>query len=286
MGKNIISKKTRLELREHLVGWTLREIGDEFAAADIACDTAYQPPEGGARRSLVEQYYRTLDFARPADVQKFLRVFENVLGVLEDRQRRDTEAGQAEARLAHETLVCWIAKDGFEYRAGKLIVPGSLPGFQQLKSIAVEFNAAHLAQQIQRMEQAAESDPRLAIGTAKELVETTCKTILTERGVAYDAGWDLSELVKHTRRELQLLPEDIPEEKRASDIMRRILSNFAALTQGLGELRNLYGTGHGPEGRARGLQPRHARLAVGAAAALATFLFETHQQRQSAPERS
>jgi hypothetical protein len=45
------------------------------------------------------------------------------------------------------------------------------------------------------------------------------------------------------------------------------------------ELRGSYGTGHGPDGRARGLHGRHARLAVGMASTLATFLLETHREQ-------
>jgi hypothetical protein len=54
------------------------------------------------------------------------------------------------------------------------------------------------------------------------------------------------------------------------------LSNLATIVQGVAELRGLYGTGHGKDGKARGLQPRHARLAVGAASSLVTFAFQTH----------
>ncbi|HZZ30473.1 MAG TPA: abortive infection family protein [Phenylobacterium sp.] len=46
-------------------------------------------------------------------------------------------------------------------------------------------------------------------------------------------------------------------------------------------MRNFYGSGHGQDGRARGLTPRHARLAVGAASTLALFLFDTHQAHKS-----
>lgn len=38
------------------------------------------------------------------------------------------------------------------------------------------------------------------------------------------------------------------------------------------ELRGLRGSGHGREGRAKGLRPRHTRLVVGVAASLVTFL--------------
>lgn len=126
-----------------------------------------------------------------------------------------------------------------------------------------------------------ETDPGLAIGTAKELVETVCKTILTERGVAVESGWDMPRLVKETRQALTLLPPDVDDSAKGADAVKRVLSNLGSIVSGLAELRNLYGTGHGKHGKAKGVQPRHARLAVGAAAALSTFLFETHEARRT-----
>jgi hypothetical protein len=61
-----------------------------------------------------------------------------------------------------------------------------------------------------------------------------------------------------------------------------MLMNLATIVQGSAELRNAYGTGHGKsktQARRR-LRPRHARLAVGSAATLGTFLYETHEARQ------
>jgi hypothetical protein len=60
-----------------------------------------------------------------------------------------------------------------------------------------------VAQQITRMDAAVLNDPGLAIGTAKELVATCCKTILTERSVGFSKNADLPELVKLTSKELE-----------------------------------------------------------------------------------
>lgn len=127
------------------------------------------------------------------------------------------------------------------------------------------------------MEAAVPNDPSLAIGTAKELVETCCKTILTERGITLEKTDDLSKLVKSTIRELHLAPDDIPDRARAVLTIRVLLSNLATITKGLAELRNSYGTGHGKEASSKGLGSRHAKLAVGAASTLAVFLVETHR---------
>jgi hypothetical protein len=58
--RELISKKTRIEFREHFVGSTLREISQEFDAADVPYDADYVSPEPGQRRSLVEQYYHAV----------------------------------------------------------------------------------------------------------------------------------------------------------------------------------------------------------------------------------
>lgn len=133
-----------------------------------------------------------------------------------------------------------------------------------------------MTDQIRRMESAVESDPSLAIGTAKELIETCCKTILAERGKTVMGKPDMPVLTKETLKELKLVPDGVPDSARGSEVIKRLLSNLGTIGNGLAELRGLYGTGHGQHGKTVGLSPRHAKLAVGAAATLVTFLFETH----------
>lgn len=160
--------------------------------------------------------------------------------------------------------------------AARLLSGG--PSLNPLKEHARVLNAHHLAEQIRRLEASVESDPSLAIGTAKELIETCCKTILAERGKAITGTSDVSTLTKETLKELKLVPEGISDAARGADVIKRLLSNLGTIGNGLAELRGLYGTGHGKHGSATGLSARHAKLAVGAAATLAVFLFETHRE--------
>ncbi|TSA32862.1 MAG: hypothetical protein D4R65_08670 [Verrucomicrobiaceae bacterium] len=155
------------------------------------------------------------------------------------------------------------------------------PRLAPLKAQAKILNAGHLAEQIRRLEDCVESDPSLAIGTAKELVETCCKTILAERGKGISGSPDVSTLTKETLKELKLVPEGIPETARGAEVIKRLLNNLGTIGNGLAELRGLYGTGHGKHGSASGLSARHAKLAVGAAATLTVFLFETHHETKS-----
>ena len=98
-------------------------------------------------------------------------------------------------------------------------------------------------------------------------------------GVEHSSSADVPELVELTAKCLELTPHDIPETAKANETIKRLLSNLGTITQGLAELRNHYGTGHGKIAGTKGLSPRHAKLAVGAASTLAVFLAETHNER-------
>lgn len=154
------------------------------------------------------------------------------------------------------------------------------PGIAAVKQTLGGTDPGYIAYQITRMEAAVLNDPALAIGTAKELVETCCKTILEARGISFSKSVELSDLIKLTTKELKLSPDGIRSSARAADTIKRLLSNLGTITQGLAELRNQYGTGHGKAAGSKGLDARHAKLAVGAASTLAVFLAETHNEQQ------
>jgi len=183
----------------------------------------------------------------------------------------------------------YLRRDGFEIAektriSGKPVYVGrnvgivGVPGLEAARQTLSGTDLGYVSQQITRMEAAVTSDPGLAIGAAKELVETCCKTILAERNIDVPKNDDLPQLVKRTVRELKLTPEDISDKAKAVDTIRVLLSNLATITNGVAELRNKYGTGHGKDAKAKGLGPRHAKLAVGAASTLAVFLAETHRE--------
>lgn len=164
---------------------------------------------------------------------------------------------------------------------GRFVGAAISPGIASAKETLSGTDVGYVSQQITRMEAAVNQDPELAIGTAKELVETCCKSILNECQVLYSKTDDLPKLVKSTVQQLELTPADIPDKAKASETIKRLLSNLASITQGVAELRNHYGTGHGKLNANKGLQARHAKLAVGAASTLAVFLAETHKVRKS-----
>jgi len=130
-----------------------------------------------------------------------------------------------------------------------------------------------MADDIQRT---AQSDPPLAIGTAKELVESTAKAVLQERGQEVDDKDDLPTLVKRAQEAIGLHPGSIHPGPDSTGAVKRILGGLTSIVMGLGELRNRgYGTGHGPKGERVGLRPRHAQLAVNAAVTWCDVMLDT-----------
>lgn len=159
-------------------------------------------------------------------------------------------------------------------RSGTTVLSG-------LKNNRAICDSAYISKQVKRMESAIHDDPSLAIGTAKELIETCCKTILEARGIEVSATDDIPKLTKSALKSLNLVPDGIDESIRGADVIKRLLSNLGTIGNGLAELRGLYGTGHGKHSRANGLTARHAKLAVGAAVTLVTFLFDTHVEEKN-----
>lgn len=154
-----------------------------------------------------------------------------------------------------------------------------LPLITSAIDLQKEFSSSYLTDQINLMVKMQSENPTEAIGKAKELIESCCKTILEGLGVACDKKWDMSKLVGETLERLKLLPKDIPDNAPASNEMKALLGNLRAISSNIATLRNYYGNGHGKSASYKGLEERHAKLAVGSSITLVSFLWDTFQER-------
>ena len=265
MRNEMISKRTRNEFREAMANWwVLRNIAEAFESEGVRCNTAFVPPDyiSGQRRTLVEQYYSTVSFSDTNDVNRVLRVFELVL---EDKPYPDK-------------LYRLLNKDGYEISNGTISPPAWITSTLEWASmLASEFDLPHLHRQTKQIAEFVDTDPDLAVGRAFMLLETVCKTILSEKGVHINKKDDFGQLFRTVQANLKLIPEEIDESTKGAEAIRRLLGNFGGVARGMNEVRNLYG-GHGRDGRSTSLKPRHAKLAAGAATTLAVFLYETHME--------
>jgi hypothetical protein len=276
MSTDLISRRLRLLLSDWLSSNSvLREIENEFEAEGVAYKPDPSQNAGGQRRTMLQGYYNGLDFTDVRDARKFLTVLSVFMRQMESHASATGEPATLD-RFQDQ-----LRRDGYAYQQGTITPITAAARLADAKAIALSFDAAHIGEQIQRIEASIDADPALAIGTAKELAESCFKTILGERGVEYGKGDDLPQLGRKVFKDLKLLPDDVPDSAKGAETIRRLLSNLSTVVQGLAEIRGLYGTGHGKDGRTRGVSPRHARLCVGAASALVTFAFQTHLETNS-----
>ena len=134
---------------------------------------------------------------------------------------------------------------------------------------------------LDRIERSLDDDPRLAVGSAKELVESTAKIVLKRSGVAFGKSDDLPGLVAKAHTALGINAKQVKDDGENAVGIRTLLSAVSRIGVGMAELRNEIGTGHGQAEVPTWVTPRHARLAVGAAHVWCQFVLETLEQRSS-----
>lgn len=151
---------------------------------------------------------------------------------------------------------------------------------QRIKSVAATLNSDTLYEDLRRLERIGDSEPGEAIALAKEIVESCCKLILDDRKVEYPEKAEIPELLKLLRKEIKIMPDGIDDSAKGANEIRGILTSLGNIAHSLAPLRNAYGKGHGRGRDFKGLQPRHARLAIGAASTFVDFVLDRHLTQQ------
>ena len=140
-----------------------------------------------------------------------------------------------------------------------------------------KFSSQYMTQQIKLMVSMQKTNPTEAIGKAKELIESCCKTILDEMGIPWSKNDDVSQLSGKVLKKLDLLPDNVQPSDPGTDSIKAVLGNLRAIPSKLAELRNPYGSGHGKSASYVGLEERHAKLAVGCSITFVDFVWSTYE---------
>lgn len=122
-------------------------------------------------------------------------------------------------------------------------------------------------------------NPTESIGKAKELIESCCKTILVESKVEINNNWSLSNLVDETMNILEITPDHISNKSVEYKAIKAILGNLKGIASNMAKIRNTYGSGHGKVASYKGLQERHAKLAIGSSITLVNFLWDSFERK-------
>lgn len=142
---------------------------------------------------------------------------------------------------------------------------------------------AHVAEQVTALERAVVENPGLAFDLAKTLVESACRTILTERQHVFDSADDLPKLFKIVTAFLPLSPPSATSNSGGHKSLKQTLSGLHTALQGVCELRNDYGfASHGSDGTRPRMESIQAMLAAQAADTIVGFLHATHRRKVAA----
>jgi hypothetical protein len=223
------------------------------------------------------QYLSTLDLDNPADTHRLAQVVSDVLA---DIRRRLPESQEW-----YDRWLSYLRRDGFSVDAesGRILTRRAALTEHALSALP---DASAIHDHLRRLGDNIDTDPRLAVSVAKDLVESTAKLVLRERGVSYGPGDTVPQLVARAQGSLRLAAKEAKgqtsEEERA---LKAILGSLVNLAQGVTELRNKVGVGHGRESVPAWVAPRHARLAAGAAQVWCQLMLETLDD-PNAPWRS
>lgn len=141
-----------------------------------------------------------------------------------------------------------------------------------INSSADILDVAELNKHADRIRKSIDTDPELAIGSTKELLETVFKALLGRHGDNLTRE-NLPALWTAVRKLLDLNPID--NKMLGYDLYKKILGSLNQLVDSICEIRGIHGTGHG---RAKATPPdkNEAKLVVNAGITLATYVLEKH----------
>ncbi len=258
--RELVSTGTRGRFRKLMTDSTYGEISAAFQDEGFAPspDCAYE--DTSVRRSRTQAYLEAVDWTDSGHVTRAFRVFEVLLEGFEPDSltqlrkdlRRDGYALDDEGSIAP---------------IGPQLPHGSLGNLR---------DPAAIRENLDRIRRAIADDPAQAVGSSKELIESTAKTVLLERGHSVDERDDVPALVRQAQQALDLHPSSTTPGPDGSDPIKKILGSVTGVAIGVAELRNRgYGTGHGAAGTRVGLHARHAHLAVNAAITWCQLMLDT-----------
>ncbi|MGC9965522.1 MAG: abortive infection family protein [Syntrophobacteraceae bacterium] len=152
---------------------------------------------------------------------------------------------------------------------------------------AIAGGMPHIEQQVKALELAVSENAGLAFDLSRTLIESACKTIITERGTAFDKDDDLPKLFKTVCQIIPFLPMTLAADVGARKSLQQTLNGLSTAVQGVCELRNAFGfASHGRDGPGPVMEDVQALLVAQAADAIIGFLCRVHRQDLLRPTRN
>lgn len=209
-------------------------------------------------------------FVNDANEQDIIKLFRSLIEYYETQEEYNTEkVGNTKYGLLYKKCKAIISNIHIEVVLLE----------EHATRIKQHFSSDYINHMVDMMYANQNDNPTESIGKAKELVESCCTTIMERLGVCPQKDWDFDRLVKETRTLLKIMPDDIKDDVSEAKAMRKILGSLSTIVNNMAHLRNAYGSGHGKSASYKGLQERHAKLAIGSSVTLVNFLWDSFERQ-------
>jgi hypothetical protein len=167
-----------------------------------------------------------------------------------------------------------------------LYASDNVASLDDLDDAAGELGITEIDMHAARIRKGLRDDPGQAIGSAKELLETTLKAILGLHGTGPETKLDVPVLVKRVNVQLGLDAAGVEGGQAGATPRRKVLGSLAQIVYSAAELRNAgLGTGHGIS-QGPVLDVPTARMVVSAAVTVASFYAEAYTAAEKPTRRS
>jgi len=159
-------------------------------------------------------------------------------------------------------------------------ISNSANSFQNQKTVIKEFfDSKYVNKKLEQVSKAIEDkDSELVIGSAKELLETTCKSILKNKNQNIDNKWTLPQLIKETNKRLDFDTSNSSDPEKAKSSLLQILKGISTIVHGTAELRNSYGSGHGKTHDFKPLEMMYAEFLAGIVSQLVILYLKVNEE--------
>ncbi|UQB75716.1 hypothetical protein KI427_26060 (plasmid) [Rhodococcus ruber] len=188
---DLVSPGTRGRFRDAATDSTVGAITTAFQDEGFAPNPDSTYEDSSVRRQTAQAYMESVDWTDENHVARALRAMERILEDFEEQYV--------------EKFWSSLARDGYkrDMETGRLEFPSrSLPE----GALANLTEASVIRSHLKRIQSAVENDPELAIGSAKELIESTAKLVLNDRDVPFTKDDDLGQLTTRAQESLSLRP--------------------------------------------------------------------------------
>ena len=139
-------------------------------------------------------------------------------------------------------------------------------------------DSLRIREQVEALEEAMPDRPGVVVSFCRTIIETTCRTILTDRGISADAAWEAPKLVSETLRYVNLGPRDdggVDAKLRSG--AESLVRGLHQIVSGIVEIRNAHGSAaHGADAYLPLLDSRYAEILARGTDAVVGLLFKIH----------